>query len=74
MEIKDVETTLQEVIKITDIGERMLYWREFKRSFDKLSPEEKEVRRQQSRAKARELVAETYTLLGKEMPAMSPLA
>ncbi len=66
MKIKNVEETLAEVIKITDIGERKLYWRDFKRDFDKLSPEEKEARRQESRKKARELVAETYALLGQE--------
>lgn len=68
MEVKNVEETLAEVIKITDIGERKLYWRDFKRAFDKLSPEEKEARKQESREKARELVAETYALLGKEQP------
>ena len=73
MKVKNVEETLAEVIKITDIGERKLYWRNFKRTFDKLSPEEKEARRQESRKKARELVAETYTLLGKEQPIMLSL-
>ncbi len=73
MKIKDVETTLAEVAKITDIGERMLYWREFKRNFNNLSPEEKELRKQQSKAKARELVAQTYALLDKEIPISLPV-
>lgn len=74
MEIKNVEETLVEVINITDIGERKLYWREFQRAFDKLSPEEKEARRQESSRKARELVAETYKLLEKEQPLASHIS
>lgn len=49
MEIINVETTLTEAIKITDIGERMLFWHNFKEAFDKLTPEKQEIYRVNSK-------------------------
>lgn len=65
-----LDNTLAELAKIKDLGERMLFWRDFKRSFDKLNPEDQEAYKKESEAKARELLIETYTLLGKEMPVL----
>jgi hypothetical protein len=70
MENITLDNTLTELAKIKDLGERMLFWRDFKRSFDKLSPEDQKAYKQESEAKARELLIETYTLLGKEMPVL----
>lgn len=50
----------------------MLFWRDFKRSFEQLSPKAQEAYRQESEAKARDLLKETYALLGKEMPTYTP--
>lgn len=66
MKIDNVESILQDALKITDIGERMLFWHSFKLSFDKLPVEVQEAYKQVSLTMARDLVAKTYTLLGKE--------
>ena len=69
MKIDNIEKVFEEALKITDIGERMLFWHNFKRSFDTLPASAQEAYRVASKAKAKELLAETYALLGKEMPA-----
>ncbi len=74
MPFPHVNTIFEQVQKIEDSAERLIYWHRFKLAFDQLTPEEQDIYRKQSEEKAREILEETYKILGtRKLERLTPL-